>query len=127
MPWQSPADLARLYARCRALLFSGDEDFGIAPLECMAAGRPVIALAAGGTLETVVNGTTGLLLPSHSPSLWAETLRSFRADAFDDAALQAHPRRFDRPLHRERMLHVLAAAWQAHGREREPRHAGSKG
>src|SRR6266700_7414778 len=53
--WRSDAEVASLYRRCRAVLFPGEEDFGIVPLEAMAAGRPVIALAAGGALETVVD------------------------------------------------------------------------
>ena len=52
--WRSDAEVAGLYARCRALLFPAVEDFGIVPLEAAAAGRPTIALAAGGALETMV-------------------------------------------------------------------------
>ncbi len=114
LPWQAPGDLARLYARCRALLFPGEEDFGITPLECMAAGRPVIALGQGGALETVVPGVTGLLLPSTSPSAWAAAMRDFRGDAFDPAALRAHARQFDRPRYAERMRALLEAAWREH-------------
>src|SRR5262249_21737105 len=55
------ADLAGLYARCRALLFPGVEDFGITPLEALASGRPVVALAEGGALETVGAGAYGVL------------------------------------------------------------------
>ena len=50
-----------LYRRCRALLFPGEEDFGIVPVEAMACGRPVIALGLGGAAETVVDGETGVL------------------------------------------------------------------
>lgn len=52
--WRSDAEIAGLYARCRAFLFPGEEDFGITPLEAMASGRPVVAFARGGCLETVV-------------------------------------------------------------------------
>ena len=52
--WRSDAEVADLYRRCRALLFPGVEDFGITPLEAMASGRPVVAYARGGALETVV-------------------------------------------------------------------------
>src|SRR5262245_39977326 len=51
--WRDDADVADLYARCRALIFPAIEDFGITPLEAMASGRPVIALGRGGALETV--------------------------------------------------------------------------
>lgn len=52
--WLSSEDIRSLYARCRAFLFTGEDDFGITPLEAQAMGRPVIALARGGALETVV-------------------------------------------------------------------------
>ena len=58
MSWDKLADL---FQHCRAFVFPGLEDFGIAPLEAQAAGRPVIAYAAGGALDTIVNGETGLL------------------------------------------------------------------
>ena len=116
LPWQPAAALSRLYAGCRALLFPGEEDFGITPLECMSAGRPVLALSAGGALETVQPGVTGVLLPSTSPAVWAQALRDFRDEAFDPAALQAQARRFDRSLYAERMRELLDRALQAHRR-----------
>ena len=57
----SDAELKQLYAGCRGLVFPGEEDFGIAPLEANASGRPVIAYAGGGALDTVVDGRTGVL------------------------------------------------------------------
>ena len=59
-------ELRKRYAECRALVFPGVEDFGIIPLEVMASGRPVIAYAKGGALETVVDGKTGILFHSQS-------------------------------------------------------------
>ena len=56
-------ELLNLMGRCRALLFPGVEDFGITPVEVLAAGRPVIALARGGVLDTVRHGVTGVLYP----------------------------------------------------------------
>jgi glycosyltransferase involved in cell wall biosynthesis len=111
LPWQPARQLAQLYARCKALLFPGEEDFGISPVECMAAGRPVIALGVGGALETVVDGATGVLLPDDDPARWAATLNDFRADAFDPAALHAHALRFDRTLYAARMQSLIAGAW----------------
>jgi glycosyltransferase involved in cell wall biosynthesis len=60
MGWQSEDVLRDKYARCRALIFPGEEDFGIVPLEAMASGRPVIAFGRGGALETVIDGKTGI-------------------------------------------------------------------
>jgi glycosyltransferase involved in cell wall biosynthesis len=63
----SDEELRHLYARCRAFLMPGEEDFGIAAVEALASGKPVIALGRGGALETVpTNAPLGGLLYSHS-------------------------------------------------------------
>jgi len=62
----SDAVLADHYARCRALIFPGEEDFGITPLEAMASGKPVIAFGKGGVLETIQPGRTGVLFPKQT-------------------------------------------------------------
>jgi glycosyltransferase involved in cell wall biosynthesis len=116
LPWQSDDALARLYARCRALLFPGEEDFGIAPVESMAAGRPVIALAAGGARETVVDGVTGSLVTGTDPESWATVIRTFDDRSFDPERLHAHALRFDRPVYRERMAQLLCSAWESRRR-----------
>ncbi len=112
LPWQSQVDLVRLYARCRALVFPGEEDFGIAPVEAMAAGRPVIALAAGGAAETVVHGRTGILVPSLQLEPWIEALQGFEPNAFDSGALRAHARRFDRPRYAAAMQAIVEREWK---------------
>lgn len=64
---EQPFDALRHhYARCKALIFPGEEDFGIVPLEAMASGRPVIAFGKGGALETVVEGETGVFFDEQS-------------------------------------------------------------
>jgi glycosyltransferase involved in cell wall biosynthesis len=65
--WQNADQLRWNYARCQALIFPGEEDFGIVPLEVMAAGRPVIAFRKGGALETVIDGKTGLFFDQQTP------------------------------------------------------------
>jgi glycosyltransferase involved in cell wall biosynthesis len=109
-PWQSDQQLAQLMARCRALLFPGEEDFGITPIECMAAGRPVIAYGAGGAVETILPDRTGVLIPNQDPEAWAHVLRDFRDDGFDPAVLRAHALGFDRSHFRRRMEMILASA-----------------
>ena len=116
--WQSDADLARLFGRCRALLFPGVEDFGITPVEVMASGRPVIALAAGGALETVIDGTTGIFVRSTDPDAWAEVLRTFRGDRFDADAMRQHALRFDRPRYVRAMQSELVRLWEAYSSTR---------
>jgi glycosyltransferase involved in cell wall biosynthesis len=113
----SDAEIVRLYAGCRALLFPGVEDFGITPLEAMASGRPVIALAEGGALETVVPvgaeagaAPTGVLYAQPDPAGLAAAIERFEADpsGFDPVALRAHAGRFDRPRFEEALGRVLA-------------------
>jgi glycosyltransferase involved in cell wall biosynthesis len=71
------------YRRCRALLFTADEDFGLVPLEAMASGRPVLALNSGGAMETVVAGVTGQFYEDAGVEALIETLQRFRPDDFD--------------------------------------------
>lgn len=63
--------------RCKAMIFSAEEDFGIIPVECQACGRPVIAFGKGGALETVVNGKTGLFFDKQETSSVAEAIKRF--------------------------------------------------
>jgi glycosyltransferase involved in cell wall biosynthesis len=84
------------YARCRALVFPGVEDFGIVPVEAMAAGKPVIALRAGGALDTVVEGETGVFFDRQTPESLNEAIKSYELAAakFDPAAIRAHAQKF---------------------------------
>jgi lipopolysaccharide/colanic/teichoic acid biosynthesis glycosyltransferase/glycosyltransferase involved in cell wall biosynthesis len=84
------AELSALYARCRALIFTANEDFGITPLEAQAAGRPVLAFGAGGALETVVAGATGAFFPAQDADTLADAVRAFDPDAYDPAAIRRH-------------------------------------
>lgn len=95
--------MKELYARCRAFIFPGEEDFGITPLEAMASGRPVIAYRRGGALDTVVEGVTGAFFDEQTPEALAEVMRAFDADAYDPAVLREHASRFDSAVFRGRL------------------------
>jgi glycosyltransferase involved in cell wall biosynthesis len=83
-------------SRCRAFLFPGEEDFGIAPLEAQAAGRPVIAYAGGGALETVVEGVTGLFFQEPTAQSLAEAVSLFDHHSFDTGTIRRYAKGFDR-------------------------------
>jgi len=103
----SEEELRRLYLDCRALLFPGEEDFGLAPLEAMACGRPVIAYGAGGALETVVAGRTGLLFTPQEEEALAEVLAAFRDGDFNPAEIRRHAEQFDVPRFQEKIRDLV--------------------
>lgn len=87
--------LPALMARCKAFLFPGLEDFGITPVQAMAAGRPVIAYEGGGALDTVIPGITGEFFGSQTVDSLAEALTSFDAARYDVATVRDHALKFD--------------------------------
>ncbi|MCB1162579.1 glycosyltransferase [bacterium] len=91
-----PSDdtLRALYRGARAFLLPGEEDFGITPLEAQACGAPVVALGAGGALETVVDGETGLFFATPSAASLREALDRFAARDWDPARCRAQAERF---------------------------------
>ncbi len=84
-----------LMARCRALVFPGEEDFGITPLEANASGRPVIAYAGGGALDSIVEGVNGALFREPTAESLIQRLSTFDASAYNPAELRAHAEKFD--------------------------------
>ncbi|MGD9030357.1 MAG: glycosyltransferase [Anaerolineae bacterium] len=87
-------ELPVLFARCRAYVLPGREDFSIAPVQAQAAGRPVIAYGAGGALDTVVAGETGVFFHEQTPEALAEAVRVCGPDAADPDACRANADRF---------------------------------
>jgi len=95
-------EVAELMGGCRALIWPGEEDFGIAPVEAQAAGRPVIAYAAGGALDTVEHGRTGLLFAPQTAEALATAVGSFHDGDFSAAEIARRAQRFDRQVFRQR-------------------------
>jgi glycosyltransferase involved in cell wall biosynthesis len=110
----SDAELKELYARCRGFVFPGEEDFGIAPLEANASGRPVIAYAAGGALDTVVDGRTGVLFEQQHVDHLIAAIRRAEATTWDADELRTHARKFDSQVFRDQMQQFVAASITAH-------------
>ena len=91
------AQVAEVLAGARALVVTAVEEFGIAAVEALAAGRPVIALGEGGVRESVQPGVTGAFYERNDPAALAETVRGFDALAVDPAACRAAAERFSVP------------------------------
>lgn len=84
-----------LYSRARAFIFPQVEDLGIAPLESMASGRPVIAYRAGGARETVVDKVTGIFFEEQSAQSLMEAVRQFEKTKFSPEKIRQHALQFD--------------------------------
>lgn len=87
--------LPRLYARARFFVLAGEEDFGIAPVEAQAAGRPVLALGRGGALETVVEGETGLFFSEPTVEAVRDGIGEMNRTTWDPQRIRANALRFD--------------------------------
>ncbi len=96
-------------ARCRALMFPGEEDFGMAPLEANAAGRPVIAFRGGGAVETVEEGKTGLFFDHPESRSLCTAIEQFEAMRWSQILLRRHAEKFDRNVFAFRVLQFLGS------------------
>jgi glycosyltransferase involved in cell wall biosynthesis len=102
----------RLLSGARALLFPGEEDFGIVPVEAQAAGVPVIAYGVGGTGETVLDGRTGVLFAEQSPEGLAGAIQRFEGLTLDCEVARENARRFGREQFRAEMAQAIDRAAQ---------------
>ncbi|HXI07844.1 MAG TPA: glycosyltransferase [Bradyrhizobium sp.] len=99
-----PFDVLRQhYARCRALIFPGEEDFGMVPVEAMASGRPVIAFGKGGATETVLEGVSGTFFAEQSVQAITSAVMRLADSNLDPVRIVEHARQFGR----EEFLHKM--------------------
>ncbi|MCS7324548.1 MAG: glycosyltransferase [Anaerolineae bacterium] len=103
------AELHRLLRTCRAFVFPGEEDFGIAPVRAMAYGKPVVAYAAGGALDTVVDGMSGVLFAEQTPAALAEAVQRADRVRFAPAEIRRHAEQFSTARFAEALMCELAA------------------
>ena len=108
----SDDELAEVYSRCLAFVFPQDEDFGITPLEAMAAGRPVIAYRGGGALETVVEGQTGVFFDAQDDDCLIDAVKSFKPEEFKTEILREHARKFDVSAFKGNFEQLVATEWR---------------
>ncbi|HJN15559.1 MAG TPA: glycosyltransferase, partial [Armatimonadota bacterium] len=106
----SDEELQHLYGRCRALVMPQLEDFGIAPVEAMSTGRPVIAYGAGGALETVIDGETGVFFDEQTPAALIDATRRFEGMSFDKARCRERALEFDTEIFKTRIRDFVEQA-----------------
>jgi glycosyltransferase involved in cell wall biosynthesis len=105
--WLENEQIRDLYQRCRAVLMPGVEDFGMVPVEAQACGRPVVALAEGGAVESVVDGVTGVLVRDHSVEAFAAALRDVSSRQFDSAGIRRHAESFGKARFQQQFRAVI--------------------
>ena len=122
--WRNEDELVELYSKCKALIFPGEEDFGIVPVEAMASGRPVIAYGKGGALETVMplnqgigvreqgleEKPTGVFFYEQTSEALRDAVHIFEknSDKFDSEAIRSHALKFDRKIFKENISGYIA-------------------
>ncbi len=107
--WRSDAEVAELLKSCRGFIFPGEDDFGIAPVEAMSAGKPVLAFGRGGATETVIPKKTGILFDSQTPESLENGLAELFANEkkFQPAKIRAHAKKFAREEFEKKIQKVV--------------------
>ena len=100
-------ELRTLYQNCRALIFPGEEDFGLTPVEAQACGRPVVAFGRGGATETVREGVTGVFFRDASPDGLNEAVDKMLHLEIPDGACRENAERFDQSVFLEEIVKYL--------------------
>jgi len=113
--WVSDDELVALYNGCRALLYPGEEDFGIAMVEAQACGRPVVALRKGGAREIVLDRRTGLLFDEPSVEALCAAITQFDRIVFDRGVIRAHAEHFGGDRCRRELGETLYSVLHEHG------------
>lgn len=103
----SDAEVEEYVGKCRALIFPGEEDFGMAPVEVAAAGRPTIAYRAGGAVESIVEGVTGVFFDEQTVSSLMNAVLEFERGTWSPHAIRRHAEGFSREVFQERMSNFL--------------------
>jgi glycosyltransferase involved in cell wall biosynthesis len=118
--WRPDEEVREYCQRASAVLLPGVEDFGMVPVEAQACGRPVVALGAGGALETVVDGETGVLADAATAEAFAAALTRVRAIRFDPQTIRAHALRFSRERFKQDFANAVEEAVAGHGADVRP-------
>jgi glycosyltransferase involved in cell wall biosynthesis len=121
--WQNSSELKEYYSKCRALIFPGEEDFGIVPVEAQACGKPVIAFGKGGVIESVhgaypdqkINPDhTGVFFDSQTKEALIEAVRRFESVKFNPEKIRESVFRFDKRIFREKIKKFIEEKLEEH-------------
>jgi glycosyltransferase involved in cell wall biosynthesis len=104
------------YNRAALVLMTGEEDFGIVPVEAQACGCPVVALGRGGAVETIIHGETGILVDEPTPQAFAAAIHGVLAHRFDAGAIRRHAERFGRSRFGDQMTAIIDDTMREGGR-----------
>ena len=119
---RQPDDVVKDHlAHCQALIWPGLEDFGLVPVEAQASGRPVIAFAGGGVLDTVIDGVTGTFFYEQTSEALAEAVAGFDPTDYDPHTIRQHALQFDVKWFRanlQRWIRETTASRRLHDRQR---------
>ena len=112
--WQPHNILSEYYSRCRVLIFPGEEDFGIVPVEAMSCGKPVIAYARGGALETVIDAEksqdrkgTGIFFYDQIPENLVEAIEKSDSVEWNSKSIRQHALKFDRLQFKQKLQNFI--------------------
>jgi len=113
-------ELIKLYGGCRALIFPGEEDFGITPLEAQASGRPVIAYAKGGSLETIIDKKTGIFFKDNNPKSLLKAIEQFIEieDRFDKKIIRENALRFSKEIFKDKIKTFIDQKYNEHANKK---------
>lgn len=101
---RQPDEVVKKYmSECKALLFPGEEDFGIVPVEAQSCGRPVIAYGKGGVLDSVIDGKTGIFFKEQTVESLKEAINKFETMKFDKEEIRKHALEFDESVFQEKI------------------------
>lgn len=106
--------LEDLYAHAKALVYPGQEDFGITPLEAMASGTPVLAFGAGGALETVQEGVSGVFFKEQNVESMEKAYRQFKKIHWNANVIANAAQSFSSARFKSELLQFLESAWSEH-------------
>lgn len=104
---QSDEVVKKYMSECKALLFPGEEDFGIVPVEAQASGRPVIAYGKGGILDTVIDGKTGILFKEQTVEALKQAISKFETMKFDKMEIRKHALKFDEEIFKNKIKEYI--------------------